>query len=78
MLLLVVLTGCLLVGRAVDGFAQTGSFGDPTNFAVGARPFSVVVGDFNGDGNQDLAVANLLSDNVSILLGTGTGSFGAR
>ena len=40
-------------------------------------PVSVAVGDFNGDGKQDLAVANGGSDNVSILLGDGTGSFSA-
>lgn len=56
---------------------RTGSFGAPTNFAVGAEPFSVVTGDFNGDAKNDLAVANTWSNNVSILLGTGTGSFGA-
>ena len=32
-------------------------------------PLSVAVADFNGDGNQDLAVANFGSDNVSVLLG---------
>ena len=31
--------------------------------------------DFNGDGNADLAVANVLGNSVSILLGQGTGSF---
>jgi hypothetical protein len=36
--------------------------------------FSVAIGDFNGDGKSDLAVAG---GNVSILLGTGTGTFGA-
>ena len=35
------------------------------------------MGDFNGDGKQDLAVANDSSDNVSILLGNGTGNFSA-
>ena len=40
-------------------------------------PVSVAVGDFNGDGKQDLAVANDSSDNVSILLGDGTGNFSA-
>jgi hypothetical protein len=29
-----------------------------TNFGVGNRPFDAVVGDFNGDGKQDLAAAN--------------------
>jgi hypothetical protein len=36
------------------------------------------VGDFNGDNTLDLAVANASSNTVSILLGTGTGSFGAK
>ena len=39
-------------------------------------PIFVAVGDFNGDGVQDLATANNNSDNVSVLIGTGTGSFG--
>jgi hypothetical protein len=54
-----------------------GTFGDATNFAVGAVPTSVTVGDFNGDGKLDLAVANFGGNNVSVLLGTGTGSFEA-
>ncbi|CCI04718.1 beta strand repeat-containing protein [Microcystis aeruginosa] len=52
------------------------AFGTPTNFTVGSSPFSVTVGDFNGDGKTDLAVANRDSNNVSVVLGTGTGSFG--
>jgi Calx-beta domain len=32
----------------------------------------VAIGDFNGDGKSDPAVADLRSNNVSILLGTGT------
>lgn len=39
------------------------------------RPNSVVVGDFNGDGIQDLAVANDRVDNVAVLLGNGDGTF---
>jgi hypothetical protein len=37
----------------------------------------VAVTDFNGDGIQDLAVANWGSNNVSVLLGNGDGSFQA-
>src|SRR5438445_16436 len=48
-----------------------------TNFAVQLYPSSVGVGDFNGDGKQDLAVADQGSGNVSVLLGNGRGSFGA-
>src|SRR5207253_2189207 len=53
------------------------SFGAPTNFGAGINPYSVAVGDFNGDGKKDLAIANNNSNNVSVLLGTGSGSFGA-
>src|SRR5438445_13524919 len=52
----------------------------PVRFATagliaGHGPQSATVGDFNGDGKQDLAVAN--SNTVSILLGDGTGGFSA-
>ena len=53
------------------------TFAAASNFTVGTGPFSVAVGDFNGDGVQDLAAANYFSNNVSVLIGTGTGSFGA-
>ena len=49
----------------------SGSFGAATTFEAGKHPFSVAVTDFNGDGITDLAVANLGSNNVSILLGDG-------
>ena len=47
-----------------------------TNFAVGGSQSYVAVGDFNGDTFLDLAVTNVFSHNVAILLGNGTGSFG--
>jgi hypothetical protein len=48
-----------------------------TAFGVGSQPGSVAVGDFNGDGKLDLAVANRGANTVSILLGDGTGNFKA-
>ena len=60
----------------------TGSFGSAANFNVigGNHEANSVIGaDFNEDGNIDLAVGchdPLNNDHVSILLGTGTGSFG--
>ncbi len=45
------------------------------HFAVGRSPGSVLVGDLNGDGRLDLAVANEKSNDVSILLDDGKGGF---
>jgi hypothetical protein len=45
------------------------------NYDTGDEPYSVAIGDLNGDGDPDLAVANGESDNVSVLLGNGDGSF---
>ncbi|MDZ8078188.1 MAG: DUF4347 domain-containing protein [Nostoc sp. DcaGUA01] len=53
------------------------SFATASNFDVGSDARSVTVGDFNKDGNSDLAVANYSLDKVSVLLGNGSGSFGA-
>jgi hypothetical protein len=54
----------------------TGSFGFPTNYNIsGTDPYSVAVGDFDGDGDLDLATANYDSNNVSVLLNQGAGSF---
>jgi hypothetical protein len=56
-----------------------GAFSAPTNFPVGgsliSSPLDIAVGDFNGDGKQDLVTVNFNSNNVSILLGDGAGSF---
>src|SRR6266851_5186419 len=56
--------------------AQPG-FQAPLSFDAGSNPVSVVVGDFNHDGIPDLVVANHGSNNVSVLLGKGDGTFGA-
>ncbi|MEA2446187.1 MAG: hypothetical protein QOJ12_3479, partial [Thermoleophilales bacterium] len=44
---------------------------------AGTSPQSLAVGDFNRDGKPDLATANSFSNNVTILLGDGTGGFRA-
>ena len=43
---------------------------------TGRNPQSVAVGDFNGDGRQDLVTANTGASTVSVLLGNGSGSVG--
>jgi hypothetical protein len=54
-----------------------GNFQAAQTFGVGIVPTSMALGDFNGDGTLDLAVANFYSDDVSVLLGNGDGSFQA-
>src|SRR5258708_4884435 len=43
-----------------------GTFQDPLTLTAQSHPSSVAVGDFNGDGVQDLAVTNALSATVSV------------
>ncbi|MBI1314193.1 S8 family serine peptidase [bacterium] len=45
------------------------------NFAAGDSPVSVVLGDVNGDGIDDIVTTNARSDNVSVLRGNGDGTF---
>src|ERR1043166_9611144 len=44
-------------------------FAAATNVAAGNGPYASAVGDFNGDGKQDLAVTNVTTSSVAILLG---------
>ena len=52
-----------------------GTFGSPVAYGTGKLPVSVVVGNFNGDANLDIAVANSGGNTVSVLLGNGDGTF---
>jgi hypothetical protein len=64
------------------GRAQAQAFDDgrcalipSTPIPAGTNPYSVAIGDLNGDGKPDIAVANEGSNDVSILLGLGGGAF---
>jgi PKD repeat protein len=59
----------------------TGSFGAKNDLWAGylcADPNSVAIADFNGDLKFDIAVAQGCNHTVSVWLGDGTGSFGAK
>src|SRR6202022_4300079 len=47
----------------------------PRNFPVGNTPVSVAVAEFNGDGWLDLALANWGTNDISVLMGNGDGTF---
>ena len=57
--------------------AQTYVFGR-ANFPVGKEPNSLVLGDFNGDGINDIAIVNSADNTVSILLGKSDGTFSSQ
>ncbi len=72
----------ILLGRPVPSVQQTGQegeagllFNEHVMYDVGVRPRTAALGDFNRDGRLDLAVANNQSDDLSILLGNGNGTF---
>lgn len=57
----------VLLNTAVAS-ATTPSFAAEVAFPIGSDPYSVALGDFNGDSKPDLAVANEGSSTVSILV----------
>jgi hypothetical protein len=70
----------------IQASAQTGVFNGPPRYFVASNVVAIAVGDFNGDGNLDLAVANGCTEStcgngspgvISILLGNGDGTFKA-
>ena len=63
----------VLMGDGSGGFSPAS--GSP--FAVGGGPESIAIGDFNGDGKQDLVTTNGYTNNVTVLLGDGSGGFSA-
>jgi hypothetical protein len=61
----------VILGDGAGGFMIA-----PTSpVSVGDGPWKLRVRDLNGDGNQDIVTANSMGDDLSILLGDGTGSF---
>ncbi|MGQ0620777.1 MAG: FG-GAP-like repeat-containing protein [Panacagrimonas sp.] len=60
-------TVSILLNTTVPG-ASSASFADPANVVVGMTPRSVAVGDFNGDGRPDLAVASAVANGSSSIL----------
>jgi hypothetical protein len=66
-------TVTVLLGDGAGGFAPAPA----SPWGVGNSPRQVAVGYFDSDANADLAVVNVASDNVTVLLGDGAGNFSA-
>lgn len=65
---------CILV-IAIDSPAFGQLFGERTDYPAGDEPCAVFAADLDGDSDSDLALTNKESDNVSILLNNGDGTF---
>ncbi|MEG4008977.1 DUF4347 domain-containing protein [Microcoleus sp. Pol11C1] len=61
----------ILLNTTTTG-ATTPTFATKVDFPTGSFPYSVSIGDINGDGKSDLATANLFSSTTSIVLNTTT------
>src|SRR5579885_94872 len=73
------LTGVLVLGLSVTAAvnaATSTTFLPPAFYAAGSLPEAIAAGNFNSDMFPDLVVANYGSGNVSVLLNSGTGTFG--
>lgn len=59
------------------GAAAPGTFGAATSFTTGAvGSVHLCTADFNGDGKIDVATTSVVANRVSVLFGSGAGSFG--
>ncbi len=71
-------SGMYLEGNTISVFLnkKTGK-PTPVTYTVGTGPVGIVAGDFDGDNDMDIAVANNMSfpGTVSILINTGNGTF---
>ena len=61
----------LVTFNGVSGIDAT-SFAAKADFTTGTSPRSVSIGDLDGDGKADLAVANQVSNTVSVFRNTGS------
>ena len=63
----------VLLGRG------NGTFGSMMTYSTGinSHPYSVDLGDMNGDGRLDIVCINTYTNNIGILLGNGDGTFAA-
>jgi hypothetical protein len=66
------------VNVLINNADGTGTFKNEVKYGTAASPYSAVVADFNGDGKQDIVVANSQSNSITPLLGNGNGTFQSR
>ena len=65
----------VLLNQGLNQSTHLIQFGPPQTYKVGKGPNEVQVADLTGDGIPDIVTANYGSDDVSVLLGNGNGTF---
>ncbi|HVY46451.1 MAG TPA: VCBS repeat-containing protein, partial [Minicystis sp.] len=75
-------TAVIVAGDRVDVLFSDGEAGFKSvgglpyvSYAVGASPSDLAIGDVDGDGDLDIAVANAGDDTVTLLINDGSGNF---
>jgi hypothetical protein len=62
----------VLRNTSAPGSITASSFAPKVDFTAGTAPRSVAIGDVDGDGKPDVVVANINSNNISVLRNTST------
>ena len=57
---------------------SAGTFATKADYTQEIYPYSVAIGDVNGDSKADMAVANFLSTSVSVFINNGDGTFATK
>ncbi len=74
----------VLHNTSVNGYISTGSFATKVDFTTNSMPYRIAIGDLDGDGKPDLAIANSGTNSISVLRNTSSSglitssSFAAR
>ena len=63
----------VITNETVMGYGiQPWSFASPVNYATGVAPYGVAIGDIDGDGKPDIALANSGGNTISLFRNTST------
>src|SRR5438874_5459022 len=70
------LVAVIVSASAISAMAACPDFVAAPQYSAANTPQTIALGDFNGDSKSDLVVSNYGSNNVSVLMNLGDGTFG--